>query len=196
MKHKKEKQMLIYCGATNYYNSSDENYVDYDEIKQITKVQQMLNHELDMTVLQFTSNETTEERKEIIDNFKYGRSCQAIVAIKCLDEGVNIPNIKTAFILASSTNPKEYIQRRGRVLRKSKEKDFSVIYDFITLPRNLNEIKETDDIDYDMSLVKREVSRIIEFADLSDNSRESYELIDRLYKIYGYEITEGKEGVL
>ena len=64
------------------------------------------------------------------------------------------------------------------------------------MPRNLNEIKETDDIDYDMSLVKREVSRIIEFADLSDNSRESYELIDRLYKIYGYEITEGKEGVL
>ena len=46
----------------------------------------------------------------------------------------NIPSIKTAFILASSTNPKEYIQRRGRVLRTFPGKRHADIYDFITLP--------------------------------------------------------------
>ena len=66
---------------------------------------------------------------------------QALVAIKCLDEGVNIPNIHTAFILASSTNPKEYIQRRGRVLRKAPGKDYAVIYDFVTLPFPIDEIE-------------------------------------------------------
>lgn len=48
---------------------------------------------------------------------------QVLVAIKCLDEGFNIPEIRTAFIIASTTNPKEYIQRRGRVLRLAKVKN-------------------------------------------------------------------------
>ena len=75
----------------------------------------------------------------ITSEFAKGETIQALIAIKCLDEGVNIPSIKTAFILASTTNPKEYIQRRGRVLRKFDGKDFAVIYDFITIPKDLND---------------------------------------------------------
>lgn len=196
--YKDRKHMLIYCGATKYYDISYSENEEHDneEIKQITKVQQILNNELNMTVLQFTSNESAEERKLIIDDFKSGRNCQAIVAIKCLDEGVNIPNIQTAFILASSTNPKEYIQRRGRVLRKAKGKDFSVIYDFITLPRDINNIQNTDDMDYDLSLVRREITRMKEFADLSMNSRDTYSLIDKLYNIYGKVVYENERSIL
>ncbi|MCQ4815862.1 helicase-related protein, partial [Cloacibacillus evryensis] len=67
------------------------------------------------------------------NDFAAGDNLQAMIAIKCLDEGVYIPAIKTAFILASTTNQKEYIQRRGRVLRLYKGKEYAVIYDFIAL---------------------------------------------------------------
>ena len=91
-----------------------------------------------MRISKFTSQEKMNERKLIIKDFAEGKMLQCIVAIRCLDEGLNIPGIKTAFILASSTNPKQYIQRRGRVLRKSKNKDFAYIYDFITFPHDLD----------------------------------------------------------
>ena len=83
-----------------------------------------------MDVKKFTSEESGEERQEIKNGF-VNKDYQAIVAIRCLDEGVNIPSIKTAYILASTTNPKQYIQRRGRVLRKAEGKEFSIIHDFI-----------------------------------------------------------------
>ena len=114
---------------------------------------------------------------------------QAIVAIKCLDEGVNIPSIKTAFILASTTNPKEYIQRRGRVLRLAKDKPFAVIYDFVTLVKPLEEANEFS-VDYncERALAKRELARIKEFGDIALNSRDSDELINDIES--AYRITE------
>ena len=109
---------------------------------------------------------------------------QALVAIKCLDEGVNIPAIKTAFILASTTNPKEYIQRRGRVLRKYPGKEFAIIYDFVTLPRPLDEAANLtiEEIKCEKTMVKNEMNRITEFKRLALNRMESdkliYEIID------------------
>lgn len=86
-----------------------------------------LGNELKMKVTHFTSSESAAEREVIKRRFADADPYQAIVAIKCLDEGVNIPSIKTAFILASTTNPKEYIQRRGRVLRLAPNKPYAVI---------------------------------------------------------------------
>lgn len=90
------------------------------ESRQIDVVKHLLGDEMNMRVRQFTSRETRSDRKEITKMFSTGDQLQALVAIKCLDEGVNIPMIKTAFILASTTNPREYIQRRGRLLRQDK----------------------------------------------------------------------------
>ena len=89
-----------------------------------------------------------------------------MAAIKCLDEGVNIPGIRTAFILASTTNPKEYIQRRGRVLRKADNKPFAEIYDFVTLPRPLDSVSglTIEQANRDKTLVKNELARIKEFG--------------------------------
>lgn len=182
---------LVYCGATKFYDEEGK-VIDssYEDIKQIDAVQRLFNIKLKMSCLKFTSEETADERRAIIDNFKMGNDCQVLVAIKCLDEGVNIPSIKTAFILASSTNPREYIQRRGRVLRTFSGKSHAVIYDFVTLPRDLDRIKTTDDIDYDISLVKREVLRMQEFAKLSMRPSDTDKLIERLYDQYGIEIFE------
>ena len=72
---------------------------------------------------QFTASENMKDRMELINLFDKGL-VNSLVAIRCLDEGVNIPAIQKAFILASSANPKEYIQRRGRVLRKAPGKEY------------------------------------------------------------------------
>jgi superfamily II DNA or RNA helicase len=113
---------------------------------------------------------------------------QGIVAIKCLDEGVNIPGIQTAFILASTTNPKEYIQRRGRVLRKSPQtgKEFAEIFDFVTLPRPLDEVPglTEDQMKRDLSLVKNELARVMEFGRLAMNSMEATQLIWNICDCY------------
>ena len=131
--------ILVYCGATNVFDElSDRTTADSDDVRQIEAVTNILGNEFGMSVAKFTSQENMEVRTTIKEQFQNGDRLQAIVAIKCLDEGVNIPGIRTAFILASTTNPKEYIQRRGRILRKAPNKPFAELYDFITLPRALD----------------------------------------------------------
>lgn len=168
---KDDNYILIYCGATKY----DHQGIDDDsQIKQIDEVNYRLYHELDMRVRKFTSSEDKEARESIRAAFASGEELQAITAIKCLDEGVNIPAIKKAFILASSTNPKEYIQRRGRVLRKAPGKDYAEIFDFITLPRPLSEVKycSPQELEYDLTLVRKEFERMKDFADTAQNPFE------------------------
>lgn len=187
-KYKEEKNILVYCGATNILSEeADFSNTDISDTKQIDCVQQMMYQKLGMKVAKFTANESIEERLKIKDSFVSKDGIQAIVAIKCLDEGVNIPGIKTAFILASTTNPKEYIQRRGRVLRKAEGKEYAEIYDFITLPRHLNEAKvlSKEKLEYDISLVTREVRRMKEFSNLSKNSISCQKLIMDIEEIYG-----------
>ena len=70
------------------------------------------------------------ERQEIISQF-VGRKLQVLVGIKCLDEGIDIPNARIAILMASSTNPREFVQRVGRVIRQAPEKPISEIYDFV-----------------------------------------------------------------
>lgn len=176
--YKMEHFILVYCGATNVYNpKTSKTTTDERDIKQIMAVADMLGNDLGMKVAKFTSEESVETRNSIKEHFKNGDELQVIAAIKCLDEGVNIPGIKTAFILASTTNPKEYIQRRGRVLRKSPEtgKKFAEIFDFITLPRPLAEVPglTIEQKNRDLSLVKNELRRMEEFATLSDNPMEA-----------------------
>ena len=174
--------LLIYCGATTVMApNADRTNTEPDDIKQIEAVTRILGNELGMKVAKFTSEETIEERSAIKQHFKDGDDLQGIVAIKCLDEGVNIPGIQTAFILASTTNPKEYIQRRGRVLRKSPQtgKEFAEIYDFVTLPRPLDEVSglTEDQMKRDLSLVKNELARVTEFGRLAMNSMDATKLV-------------------
>ena len=145
-----------------------------------------------METAQFTSKENMAERKRRIENFIEG-NIQALVAIKCLDEGVNIPAIQTAFILASTTNPKEYIQRRGRVLRLFPGKEYAVIYDFVTLPRPLDQVPYgIEENNGDLSLVKNELRRMYEFGRLSRNEYEAVHLMEDIADAYSlYDFIEG-----
>ena len=178
--YKNDNHILVYCGATKIAEQ-DENGED---MRQIDAITELLGKNMGMNVAQFTSKEDSYTRDLLRRKFFDGDYLQALVAIKCLDEGVNIPSIKTAFILASTTNPKEYIQRRGRVLRKYPGKEFAIIYDFITLPRPLDEaINLTyEEIKCEKSMVRNEVNRMIEFNRLAMSKMEADKLI--------YEITD------
>lgn len=81
------------------------------------------------------TNEGTTERQEIIAQF-VRHQIQVLVGIKCLDEGIDIPNARVAILLSNSTNPREYVQRIGRVIRQAQNKPTSEIYDFIAVPYN------------------------------------------------------------
>ena len=178
--------LLIYCGATSLLaDDADMSDVTDDAVRQIDAVTHMLVHDYDITCSQFTANENMERRTLIKEKFQKG-DIQAIVAIKCLDEGVNIPGIRTAFILASTTNPKEYIQRRGRVLRKAPGKEIAEIFDFVTLPRPLDDVaylpKEV--ISGDLTLVKNELRRMKEFSDTAKLSIDAADLMWEIQEAY------------
>ena len=100
-----------------------------------------------------------------------------LISIKCLDEGVDIPSVSHAIILASSQNPRQFIQRRGRVLRKSEGKLFATIHDAIVVPIGLEDEPEQG------SLLKSEFLRAIEFANSSLNRSAGAELREIARKV-------------
>ena len=182
-----DKHILVYCGATTITDfNQDYTIIEEEELRQIDAVTSILGNKLNMKVSQFTSNEDIEERVILKNEFSKGDNLQALIAIKCLDEGVNIPKIKVAFILASTTNPKEYIQRRGRVLRLAEGKDYAEIYDFITLPRKLEKVPSLTEerMKRELTLVKNELSRAKEFARLAMNGSQANIIIDDIIEAY------------
>lgn len=199
--YKDDHNILVYCGATRIVdasdNASDNAPDDESDIRQIEAVTKILGNELGMSVARFTSEENIEQRALIKEHFQKGDDLQAIVAIKCLDEGVNIPGIRTAFILASTTNPKEYIQRRGRVLRKAPNKPFAEIYDFVTLPRPLDAVSglTIEQANRDKTLVKKELARLKEFGRLAMNSMMANNLIWDIEEVYHLDDTEAEQEV-
>ena len=73
------------------------------------------------------------EREKILRNFSNG-DYKALVAIKCLDEGVDVPAAENAIIMSSTSNPREHVQRRGRILRNYPGKEKAYIYDLLVFP--------------------------------------------------------------
>jgi len=124
---------------------------------------------------QFTSANNRRQRIAIMEAFK-DRTIDALVAMKVLDEGIDVPVCKTAYILSSTRNPRQYIQRRGRILRKSKEKTVAKIYDFVILPAY-------DSIPGD-ALKRAEAVRINDFAVLAINKMEIEQIILNYGLIY------------
>lgn len=169
-----------------FSRSEDKKYsIVYVYDKQVDRMISEIKEKYNLNVHGITAFTPILQRKQILDSFNNG-NIDVIVAIQCLDEGVDIPNCRNAYVLASSTNPREFIQRRGRVLRKSKSKEFGTIHDFITIaPTAINFYD-----DYELTeVVKRELSRVSEFIRLSRN-KEDNELIKYLFKIKALNLYE------
>jgi superfamily II DNA or RNA helicase len=173
--HNPEPHTLVYCGGGRM--PEDEYGEDkYEFEKQIDNISNLLIKS-GWKCSKFTANESGSDRNRILDSFKR-KSIDTLVAIRVLDEGIDIPACQRAYILASSTNSRQYIQRRGRILRKSKDKEKSTIYDFVALPPK-SKTTETA-----QSLVKSELKRIEEFRKLSLNRMDLENSINEIKTRY------------
>jgi len=155
-------QTLIYCA-------------DFNQLRDVATV---LN-ELGIQAQQITGEEDPtasrhfnfiSEREHIIQNFGRG-NLDVLLAIQCLDEGVDIPSAQIGIILASSGNEKEFIQRRGRLMRPFEGKTKAEIYDFCVLPEN------PSDPLADLGVVEVELRRIETFAEDALNSEQVKSLL-------------------
>lgn len=185
--------ILVYCGATNVsYESYNEEQVEVEELRQLEAVIDIMANKEKMRVSKYTSEESVDERSMIKEKFQNTELIQALVAIRCLDEGVNIPGIKTAFLIASSTNPKEHIQRRGRVLRLYEDKTHAEIFDFIVLPQK--PFGTSVDISKsEKSLINKELMRLKEFASMSLNPSVSMRIEQQIQSDYNYIYLGGED---
>lgn len=162
------KHSLFYCGAglTNEDDSGE---------RVIEKVSEILADK-GWRSSRFTSQESAADRRKRMSEFVSG-AIDALVSIRVLDEGVDVPVCNKAFILASTKNPRQYIQRRGRVLRKSEGKDKADIYDFVILPA------KGSNSSYANSLIRSELERVDDFLILATNKYETEKSIENLRSI-------------
>ncbi|WP_382353171.1 DEAD/DEAH box helicase family protein [Lederbergia graminis] len=135
--------------------------------------------ELDYRVHRFNSEVSLKNRMKILEAFDRG-SIQILVAIKCLDEGVDVPSTREAYFLASTSNPREFVQRRGRILRTHPNKNIANIYDFIVFPNNSNETMFK-------SIASKELPRFAEFTQYAINNYAARETIGKYLKPYHLE---------
>ena len=103
--------------------------------------------------------------KEILNDFAEGR-LQVLTSMKCLDEGVDVPRSELAIFCSSTGNPRQFIQRRGRVLRTHPDKKMAELHDLVVVPE-LN--PNSDSFRMEQSLLRGELMRVNNFALLSEN---------------------------
>jgi superfamily II DNA or RNA helicase len=129
---------------------------------QITQVNRMMN-EIGVVAHELTYNETgTGIASEILESFSNGLY-QAVTCMKVLDEGVDVPQTTSAYILASSTVRREWVQRRGRILRRAPGKTVAHLHDFLVVPPDPQSPTGR-------SILRQELERGREFASLAENS--------------------------
>jgi len=150
---------------------------------QIDEVTKMLGLEKGILLSQFTNRESAKERRELLEGFDSGH-WQALVAMHCLDEGVDVPSTKNAYILASSGNPREFIQRRGRILRRAEGKKYAVIHDLVTVPTSAPQ-ESSPTFASERSIMRHELQRFKEFANLAINKHQALDVIWGIVAQYG-----------
>lgn len=137
------KQTMVYCANIN----------------QATRVSHNLTHQ-GFSVARYTSKE--KDRQTILSDFAKGY-LDAVVAVKCLDEGVDIPSVSQAIILASDTSERQFIQRRGRILRTAPKKTVATLIDVLVVPP-LG--------DQQVKLIESELKRVTHFAHSARNRNQ------------------------
>ncbi len=138
-----------------------------------TPVATSLLAKLGLRAREFVHTVPNDARTKILRQFEDG-SLQVLVAIKCLDEGVDIPATREAYFLASTSNPREFVQRRGRILRKHPGKERAIVHDMVVVPpervHTMQEDTETERI-----LMRKEMPRFAEFSAAAENEFEARE---------------------
>ena len=169
------KFTLIYCSSTNPEQ--------IERTKEILEEKGIIWHQI--TQAEGTKNSHNfngqSERDHLLSEFQRGE-LEVLVSMKILDEGIDVKEAKRAIMLSNSANPRQYIQRRGRVLRRSEGKSKSIIHDIIVLPYLDPHESQIDDIE--RKLLKKELERYTEFAEIAENDIECLKKIDNIRNKY------------
>jgi superfamily II DNA or RNA helicase len=157
------KAAIFYCG-----DGTTSEKVGEEDVRQIGAVATLLTDAFGLKIRRFTYRETPAEREEILDGLRSG-SLDGVVAVRCLDEGIDLPDLRYGFFLASSTNPRQFVQRRGRLLRKAAGKHEALLYDFCMEPPELG--GEMDEVAFNLErrFFAKELRRIDEFCETAEN---------------------------
>lgn len=159
--------VVVYCGDGKLFDADSGK-----ELRHIQSIKKVLTQH-GYKASQFTATENMVEREELVDAFNK-REINALAAIRCLDEGINIPSIRSALILSSNDDYREFVQRRGRILRTYSGKEYANIYDVIVMPN------------YDMQgWAKIELRRFREYARLASNWTQLEGELNELLDTYG-----------
>jgi hypothetical protein len=155
-----------------YIEDDSDNKLINDYTSLISKVDQRV------IVRQFTSQ--SKDREQIIQSFTNGKT-DVLTSMKCLDEGVDVPRAEIAVFCASSGNPRQFIQRRGRVLRIHSDKTKATIHDLIVIPK---QIDDENIVEFDKSLIVNELSRVVDFSSLALNKIHTYNVLEHILDKY------------
>lgn len=132
-------------------------------------------------VNQFTG--ATKDRELVMEQFQRG-DIHVLASMKCLDEGIDIPRAELAIFCSSTGNPRQFIQRRGRVLRKHTDKHLAVIHDLIVVPDFYGTGLDEDTFKMEQKLVQRELERVAYFAFMSINRYHTLDVLEEICQHY------------
>ncbi len=130
------------------------------------------------TVTQYTSD--SADKDLVLTQFERGQ-INALLSMKCLDEGVDIPRTEQAIFCSSTGNPRQFIQRRGRILRQHPDKRFAYIYDMVVVPRA---DPNSPNFHLERKLVQKELERVVHFAFMAMNKYEATEVFRAVCEAY------------
>jgi len=128
-----------------------------------------------------------KDRDDILKQFQTGQ-IDVIASMKCLDEGVDIPRAETAIFCSSTGNPRQFIQRRGRILRKHPSKNHAVIHDLVVIPDYENQLEGSETFDLEKRMVRTELERVMYFASLSKNPYFTEDIFSNVCNHYNLNI--------
>lgn len=163
---------LFYCGDGSVED-------DGGRLRQIETVSELL-HSLGWRSSRITASESLQTREALLERLKTN-AIDAVVSIKVLDEGIDIPACQRAYLLASQSSDRQGIQRRGRVLRNSEGKDVADLFDFIV-------VGAATEAKIFKKLASKEIRRAYQFARDSVNKTEIYDELEALQQLVGLEI--------
>lgn len=179
-KRKNLKYTLVYVpeGVESNFEEKDFSVETEDENRLINEYTKAVSQTDDsVMVKQFTAN--SANREEILKNFEQS-NIHVLTSMKCLDEGVDVPRSELAIFCASTGNPRQFIQRRGRVLRLHKDKIHATIHDLVVVP----EVSDESTFEMEKGLVKKELERVVDFANLAMNKTDTYETFKSILEYY------------
>lgn len=185
-KRKNLKYTLIYVpeGTESKFDETDFSDETEDEKKLINEYTKAVS-QIDDSVMvkQFTAN--SSNREEILKDFEQS-NIHVLTSMKCLDEGVDVPRSELAIFCASTGNPRQFIQRRGRVLRLHKDKNHATIHDLVVVP----EVADERTYEMEKGLVKKELERVVDFANLAMNKSDTYETLKIFLDYYNLNLND------